>query len=169
MQGQAQVPEQAALGHYPHSVVTISDFVAYRSLAPNYKKLKSHSDSAALKALWDLVGRTGYFISIELRYHPLIPNRTCHVNLETLEGDCPIFKDIRFEDITVANATRAGDINGFLGDPLYGLAFNNVTFADLASGGGWQCGYTDLASFSAVDVRPPLTCSSGSGSPTFTL
>eukprot|EP01044_Picomonas_judraskeda_P035383 COSAG03_NODE_15111_length_440_cov_174.982405_1_plen_70_part_01 len=52
---------------------------------------------------------------IELRYHPLIPNRTCHVNLESLEGDCPIFKDITFEDISIAGATKAGDISGFQG------------------------------------------------------
>ena len=34
----------------------------------------------------------GYFISIELRYHPLIPNRTCHVNRAADQGDCPIFQ-----------------------------------------------------------------------------
>ena len=105
---------------------------------------------------------TGFFISIELRYHPLIPNRTCHVNVETLEGDCPIFKDIAFEDITVAGATRAGDINGFVGDPLRGLTFKNVSFlSELPSSRGWNCGYTDLASFSAVNVQPQLTCHSG--------
>ena len=74
-------------------------------------------------------------MSIALRYHPLIPNRTCHVNLETLEGDCPIFKDIRFEDITVASATTAGDISGFVGDPLHGLAFKNVTLSKAMSAG----------------------------------
>ena len=104
--------------------------------------------------------RAGFFISIELRYHPLIPNRSCHVNLETLEGDCPIFKDITFEDIAVAGAMRAGDINGFKGDLLKGLSFKNVTFAKKPVG-GWSCGYTDLASFSAVDVAPPLSCRSG--------
>lgn len=68
----------------------------------------------------------GYFLSIELRYHPLIPNRSCHVNYEANEGDCPIFQDIRFEDIRVTGAARAGDINGFQGDQLQGLAFRNV-------------------------------------------
>ena len=104
-------------------------------------------------------GRTGYFMSIELRYHPLIPNRTCHVNLETLEGDCPIFKDIAFEDISIAGAVSAGNINGFKGDLLQGLRFKNVTFVEEPKS-GWTCGYTDLASFSAVNVKPPLHCSS---------
>lgn len=102
----------------------------------------------------------GFFISVELRYHALIPNWTCHVNVETLEGDCPIFKDITFEDIAIAGAVRAGDINGFKGDLLQGLSFKNVTFVEKPEQ-DWTCGYTDLASFSAVDVKPPLRCSSG--------
>jgi hypothetical protein len=93
-------------------------------------------------------------------------NRTCHVNVPALEGDCPIFKDITFEDIAIAGAVRTGDINGFKGDLLQGLTFKNVSFAEKPKG-DWTCGYTDLASFSAVDVNPPLTCSSGeAGSPT---
>ena len=111
-------------------------------------------------------GLTGYFMSIELRYHPLIPNRTCHVNLGTLEGTCPIFKDVAFEDISIGGAHKAGDISGFKGDLLQGLSFKNVSFAEKPTV-DWNCGYTDLASFSAVDVRPPLTCSSGeAGTPT---
>lgn len=107
----------------------------------------------------------GFFISIELRYHPLIPNRTCDVNVPALEGDCPIFKDISFEDIVIAGAVRAGDINGFKGDLLRGLTFRNVSFTEKPKG-DWTCGYTDLTSFSAIDVSPPLTCSNGkAGSP----
>jgi hypothetical protein len=37
----------------------------------------------------------GYFMSIELRYHPLIANRTCK------SWDCPTFKDIHFEDMVI--------------------------------------------------------------------
>ena len=59
---------------------------------------------------------------------------------------------------------RAGDINGFKGDLLEGLNFKNVSFATKPAS-GWSCGYTDLASFSAVDVVPPLICSSGDSSP----
>lgn len=96
----------------------------------------------------------GYFMSIELRYHPLIPNRTCH------EWNCPRFEDIHFEDIRATGASRAGDINGFKGDLLKGLTFRNVTFAEEPKQ-GWSCGYVDLDSFSAVDVSPPLSCNSG--------
>ena len=102
----------------------------------------------------------GYFMSIELRYHPLLPNRTCHVNREALAGDCPIFSNVSFEDIAVTGAARAGDLNGFDGDLLHGLSFRNVTFKE-APKQGWTCGYTDLASFSQVAVDPPITCSAG--------
>ena len=94
----------------------------------------------------------GYFMSIELRYHPLIPNRTCE------SWNCPTFDDIIFEDISVFAAQRAGDINGFLGDPLHGLTFRNVTFENLPEK-EWTCGYVDLDTFTQVDVRPPLKCS----------
>jgi hypothetical protein len=100
----------------------------------------------------------GYFISVELRYHPLIPNRTC------TEYDCPLFKDVRFENISISGAQRAGDINGFKGDLLTGLSFKNVTFKDKPKL-GWSCGYTDLRTFSAVDVDPPLTCVEGAAAP----
>eukprot|EP00927_Polykrikos_kofoidii_P077578 TRINITY_DN74510_c0_g1_i1.p1 TRINITY_DN74510_c0_g1~~TRINITY_DN74510_c0_g1_i1.p1 ORF type:complete len:456 (+),score=62.94 TRINITY_DN74510_c0_g1_i1:56-1369(+) len=96
----------------------------------------------------------GYFMSIELRYHPLIPNRTCH------KWDCPLFENIHFEDIRATGASRAGDINGFDGDLLKGLTFRNVTFAE-APEQGWSCAYVDTKSFSAIDVDPPLSCSSG--------
>ena len=100
------------------------------------------------------------FLSIELRYHPLIPNRTCHVNVATNEGDCPIFEDIRFEDIVVTGAVRAGDIAGFKGDLLRGLTFKNLTFRTKPKT-GWSCGYVDMDSFSAVGVAPPLKCTNG--------
>eukprot|EP00040_Diaphanoeca_grandis_P025822 m.143692 g.143692 ORF g.143692 m.143692 type:complete len:466 (-) comp30331_c0_seq1:38-1435(-) len=96
----------------------------------------------------------GYFMSIELRYHPLIPNRTCEW------WDCPLFKDVSFEDIVITGAARAGDINGFKGDLLQGLSFKNVTFKHLPPS-GWTCGYVDLSSFSATDVVPPLKCIEG--------
>lgn len=102
----------------------------------------------------------GYFMSIELKYHPLIPNRTCHVNYEKNEGDCPIFQDVTFEDISVLGAARAGDINGFKGDLLRGLTFRNVTFIETPKA-LWSCGYVDLDSFTADNVDPPLKCSSG--------
>jgi hypothetical protein len=108
-------------------------------------------------------GHTGYFISVELRYHPLIPNRTCHVNMETLEGDCPIFQDIAFQDISVAGAASAGSIAGFEGDLLRGLTFSNVTFAPRPKQ-AWSCGYVDLSSFAARNVQPPLSCKSGPAS-----
>lgn len=82
------------------------------------------------------------------------------MNIDTLEGDCPIFKDIAFEDISIGGAVRAGDINGFEGDLLRGLSFKNVSFMERPQV-DWTCGYTDLASFSAVNVKPPLICSSG--------
>ena len=102
----------------------------------------------------------GYFMSIELRYHPLIPNRTCHVNLATNQGDCPIFQDVTFEDIVVTGARTAGDINGFKGDLLKGLTFRNLTFKETPKQ-GWSCGYVDQATFSATAVNPPLSCSTG--------
>ena len=97
-------------------------------------------------------------MSIELRYHPLIPNRTCET------WNCPTFHDITFEDISVFSAQRAGDINGFLGDPLHGLTFRNVTFQNLPEH-GWTCGYVDLDSFTQVDVSPPLKCRRGGDVP----
>ena len=96
----------------------------------------------------------GYFMSIELRYHPLIPNRTCQ------PWDCPTFRNISFEDIRITGARRAGDISGFKGDLLDGLRFRNVSFATPPQT-GWSCGYVNLASFEATDVEPPLTCSAG--------
>eukprot|EP00038_Savillea_parva_P030910 m.81295 g.81295 ORF g.81295 m.81295 type:complete len:458 (+) comp9402_c1_seq1:109-1482(+) len=96
----------------------------------------------------------GYFMSIELRYHPLIPNRTC------TPWDCPLFDGVHFEDIVATGAARAGDINGFKGDLLNGLTFKNVTFKETPKL-GWSCGYVNLDTFSAQDVQPPLTCSSG--------
>jgi hypothetical protein len=95
----------------------------------------------------------GYFISIELRYHPLIPNRTCEW------WNCPLFEDIRFEDIAATGAVRAGDINGFKGDLLKGLHFKNVTIGGKPK--SWTCGHVDLETFSAVDITPPLKCSTG--------
>ena len=102
----------------------------------------------------------GYFLSIELRYHALLPNRTCHINRAADQGDCPIFEDIRFEDIRATGAARCGDIAGFKGDLLRGLSFKNVTFAT-APKKSWKCGYVDLQTFSAVDVSPPIHCSMG--------
>ena len=104
-------------------------------------------------------GHTGFFLSIELRYGHYNPKHVCHVNEQTLEGNCPIFQNVSFEDIVIAGATRAGDINGFPGDLLRDLTFKNVTFKETK--GGWSCGYTDAASFSAVDVDPPLMCHEG--------
>ena len=63
----------------------------------------------------------GYFMSIELRYHPLIPNRTCH------PWDCPAFENVSFEDIAISGARRAGDIAGFAGDPLRGWMWWQAT------------------------------------------
>ena len=103
----------------------------------------------------------GYFISIELRYHPLIPNRTCSVNYAARSGDCPIFSNVTFEDISIAGAARAGDINGFKGDLLRGLTFRNVTFATPPAV-GWSCGYVDVATFAASGMAAlPLKCSAG--------
>ena len=96
-------------------------------------------------------------MSIELRYHPLIPNRTCHA------WDCPTFHNISFEDIVIQGAERAGDISGFKGDLLEGLRFRNVTFVAPPKA-GWRCGYVDLGSFEAAGVEPPLECSSGPSS-----
>lgn len=96
----------------------------------------------------------GYFMSIELRYHPLIPNRTCQ------SWNCPVFEDISFEDIAITGAERAGDINGFKGDLLQGLRFKNVTFQTKPKH-GWTCGYVNLTSFEATSVEPPLACSTG--------
>ena len=59
---------------------------------------------------------------------------------------------------SVFAAQRAGDINGFLGDPLHGLTFRNVTFENLPEK-EWSCGYVDLDTFTQVDVVPPLKCS----------
>ncbi len=100
----------------------------------------------------------GYFISIELRYHPLIPNRTCHVNRDTLEGDCPIMQNVTFEDIWATGAARAGDIDGFQGDLIQGLTFKNVSIPTKKP---WNCGYVDVDTLTAVDVKPPLKCSPG--------
>jgi hypothetical protein len=100
----------------------------------------------------------GYFISIELRYHPLIPNRTCHVNRETMEGDCPIFENVTFEDISATGAARAGSIAGFDGDLLTGLTFRNVSVPTTKS---WDCGFVDVASLTMFDVSPPLKCRVG--------
>ena len=57
----------------------------------------------------------GFVLEIRLRYHPVIPNRTCHT------WDCPAFRDISFEDIIITGAQRAGDISGLDGDLLEGL------------------------------------------------
>ena len=96
----------------------------------------------------------GYFISIELRYHPLIPNRTCHP-----PWDCPIFEDVSFEDIVVTRTKRAGDINGFYGNLLRGLRFKNVTIDRWET--GWSCGYVNLTTFEAESVIPELRCNDG--------
>ena len=84
----------------------------------------------------------GYFLSIKLRYHPLIPNRTCTVNRAAGSGNCPIFQDITFEDISVKGADCAGNIAGFKGDLLEGLVFRNVTF-ETPPKDGWRCAHTD--------------------------
>ena len=102
----------------------------------------------------------GYFISIELRYHSLIPNRTCHVNYNDNSGDCPVFNNVTFEDIHATGAARAGDIAGFKGDLLRGLTFRNVTFATKPAK-GWTCGYVDVATFKATQMSLPLKCSEG--------
>ena len=82
-----------------------------------------------------------------------------------LRQDCPIFEDVLFDDIRVKGAVRAGDIAGFKGDLLSGLRFRNLTF-ETTPATSWTCGYVDLDTFSAVDVSPPITCSTGpSGEP----
>jgi hypothetical protein len=96
----------------------------------------------------------GYFMSIELRYHPLLPNRTCH------DWDCPRLRDVSFEDIRITGAARAGDLSGLKGDLLQGLTFSNVSFATLPPV-GWSCSYVNLSSFKSTGVSPPLSCSSG--------
>eukprot|EP00037_Helgoeca_nana_P007503 m.68334 g.68334 ORF g.68334 m.68334 type:complete len:112 (-) comp18306_c0_seq4:73-408(-) len=96
--------------------------------------------------------------SIELKYHPLIPNRTC------TQWDCPQFDGVHFEDIVITSAERAGDINGFAGDLLNGLTFKNVTFKEKPKL-GWSCGYVNPDTFSAVQVDPPLSCASGPAQP----
>ena len=96
----------------------------------------------------------GYFMSIELRYHPLIPNRTCQ------PWDCPTFSNVRFENISILGAARAGDISGFKGDLLQGLTFKNVTFVETPPN-AWSCGYVNLTSFRADNVSPPLSCAQG--------
>ena len=93
-------------------------------------------------------------MSIELRYHPLIPNRTCQ------RWNCPHLANITFEDIRVTGAARAGDIHGFRGDLLENLRFKNVSFARLPHA-GWTCGYVDLSTFVAEGVSPTLNCSGG--------
>ena len=105
-----------------------------------------------------------------------------HVNRATDEGDCPVFRDITFEDIHVKGADCAGNIAGalariararpatccsddfarslgagFKGDLLEGLVFRNVTF-ETPPKDGWRCGYVDPKTFSAVGVSPPLEC-----------
>eukprot|EP00035_Acanthoeca_spectabilis_P009015 m.161537 g.161537 ORF g.161537 m.161537 type:complete len:187 (+) comp14579_c0_seq2:46-606(+) len=100
----------------------------------------------------------GYFMSIELRYHPLIPNRTC------TKWTCPTFENVNFEDILVTSAERAGDINGFAGDLLNGLSFKNVTIMEKPPL-GWTCGYVNMSTFAAVQVEPPLACVSGPAAP----
>ena len=102
----------------------------------------------------------GYFLSIQLRYHPLIPNRTCSINRATGEGNCPIFKDISFEDISIKGADCAGNIAGFKGDLIEGLTFRNVTF-DTPPKDGWRCGYVDPKTFSSGGMTPALQCSPG--------
>ena len=79
--------------------------------------------------------------------------------MDTLEGDCPIFQDILFEDIRATGAVRAGDIAGFKGDLLQGLTFRNVTFETPPST-GWTCGYVDVDTFTAEEVSratPPAS------------
>ena len=93
----------------------------------------------------------GYFMSIELRYHPLIPNRTCQ------SWNCPAFEGVRFGNISVISAGQAGDINVFKGDLLEGLVFKNVTFQETPKQ-SWSCGFVNLTTFVAEDVVPPLSC-----------
>jgi hypothetical protein len=95
----------------------------------------------------------GYFMSIELLYHPLIPHRACE------SWNCPTFENISFVDISIAAAQRAGGIHGLPGDPLRGLVFRNVTFETLPKI-GWNCGFVDIATFEAEGVVPPLQCKS---------
>ena len=94
----------------------------------------------------------GYFMSVEMRYHPLLPNRTCRGSWE-----CPLFENVSFEDISITGARRAGDLAGLPGDPLRGLRFRNVSFRHLPPQ-GWHCSHVDLKSFVAEDVSPPLHC-----------
>ena len=84
----------------------------------------------------------------------MIPNRSCQVNLAKETGDCPIFKNVAFEDIRVAGANRCGDLDGFKGALLQGLTFRNVTFATPPPV-GWSCGYVETGSMSAVDEDKP--------------
>ena len=95
----------------------------------------------------------GYFMSIELRYHPLIPNRVCH------EWDCPVFDGISFEDISVAGAEMAGDIYGLPGSKLRHLSFRNVSFQTKPVKSSWKCGLVNLKTFTSTNVNPPLKCS----------
>jgi len=99
----------------------------------------------------------GYFMQIALRYHPLIPNRTCS------SWNCPAFQNISFEDIVITGAESAGGIYGFKGDLLQGLRFRNVTFVNKPKR-GWDCGYVNLTNFEATGVDPPLKCSEGARS-----
>ena len=70
---------------------------------------------------------------------------------------CPVFEDVRFQDIMVQGAKRAGLIQGFARNLLKGLSFYNVTFLKKPKH-GWDCQYV-AKDFKAKDVYPPLKCS----------
>ena len=68
----------------------------------------------------------------------------------------PIFRNVTFEDISVASAGVAGQIVGFPENCLEGLTLKNIT----VSGGNatWLCDKVDLDSLVISDVFPPVTC-----------
>ena len=68
----------------------------------------------------------------------------------------PIFRNVTFEDISVASASVAGEIAGFPDDCLEGLTLKNVTVSE--GNATWLCDKVDLESLTISDVFPPVTC-----------
>ncbi|KAL3912045.1 MAG: hypothetical protein SGARI_001351 [Bacillariaceae sp.] len=109
---------------------------------------------------WMYPDKKGTAIIVGLTYmsdnkHPPPDNRS----------GSPLFRNVTFEDITIASAGLAGDFRGLPEDCLQGLTLRNISVLDDGGNNGWHCSNVDTDSLVVQDVSPAIHCTGNCNNP----